>query len=210
MAVLGHTAYVEVASPNLDNLLQDLSMLEFTLQSDLLTDGQLLLMCQSGSEQVLGITYVTDRPTREVPMLPALHLQVSSGAADEAIQRSGERNALLGYLDAIVIPSANPVADRRTLEEVGFFVLEEFTGEHAQSDVTDGLVTLSLAAHARRPYLQYRQELSLDILEEFQALDGIACDVRLGGEQLRDGVSHVRLTLRGGLTIVVIHDANYE
>lgn len=210
MAVLGHTARFAITTPNREELLQDLAQLEFVIDDQFATDGQILLSCEEGPETSFRLSYVSDRPVVRIPDGVTLPVEVAIADAHSAVQRSGERNPLLGYLDAIVVPSQDPVADRRKLEEVGFFVLEEFAGAHTQSDVTDGLVTLSLAEHARRPFLQYRQELTKALIDDVQSLEGITCAVHLGGEQLRDGVSHLRLTLRGGITIVVIHDANYE
>lgn len=210
MAVLGHTARLAITTPSLDAFLEDLLQLEFDVQDQFATDGQILLSCQQGPERAYQLAYQSDRPTPAVPDGLGLPITVTAGDAGSAIQRTGERNPLLGYLDAIVVPSTDPLANRRALEDVGFFVLEEFVGTNTQSDVTDGLVTLSLASHARKPFLQYRQELTAAVLADLHSLEGIACTMHLGGEQLRDGVSHMRLTLRDGFTIVVIHDGNYE
>lgn len=217
MAALGHTARVTIGAADLTSSIEAWQQLEFdvTDQGDgwaHLSDGQVLLRVVHNGPSVMTLTYEQSHElgSATAQILPSLGIQHLQRPSTLAERRTGARNAALGYVDAMVIPSENPRQDREVLEQHGFFVVEEWGGAYQQSDVTDGMITLSLATHARSPYLLYRQELTTEVVEDLASLDGITCDVHIAADAADDGVSYVRLTMPDGARVVVLHDANYE
>ncbi len=231
MAFLGHTARVIVSTATLMASVEAWQLVGFTVQDQSegfarLTDGQILLTLIDDTFPSPALAYfhadpeqlaadLTDRGCEQrdvtakgltITPFDGVDVYVHQRASDKAERHSGERNALLGYLDAFSVGVADVSAARRTAEDLGFFVQEEWGAPQPRSDVTDGLITIAFQQRNVAPYLAYAVEVSDTLLEVLNECDGITVDVtEIGGE-----VSYVRLTMPEGTKIVLLHDDNYE
>ena len=193
MAVLGHTGRIIISVTSMAASSSAWQQLGFDVESTeagftRLTDGQILLTLMDSEFASPSLAYFHVDPvrllndvqgkglsTREVNEhgfvltgLGGIDVHIHQRSADNQVMPEGDQNPLLGYFDALVVGVEDPFAARTIAEEVGYFVQEEWTGDHPQSDITDGLVNLSLRKIKARPFLTYKTHLGSGVLEDLR------------------------------------------
>ena len=232
MALLGHTARLVVSTENLAASADAWHLLGFAVLEESehavrLSDGQILVTLLAEVFESPAFAYFHSDPSKVVAQLnqlgiPVQNLEDGSGVAlqpfgttdfyvhaqpsDAAERHSGGKNDLLGYLDAVCVFVPHVLQARVQAEELGFFVQEEWAGGFPRSDVTDGLMTISLQQRDTKPYLSYATELTRSVLEDLHELDGVTAKT----VEINGAVSYVRLTTPEGTQLIINHDHNYE
>ncbi len=231
MAFLGHTARVVVGSTDLKASASAWEAVGFDVQDGSehavrLTDGQILLTILQEAVGTPALAYFHADPARLQQQLqaagsppvqtradgfdlslvdvPVIH--VHARPADQADEATGGRNPVLGFLDALCVPAENARSTRRNLEQMGFFVQQEWDGPPKRSDVTDGLITLSFQEARIRPHLAYATEITADVLEQLTSIPNVTAEP----VSLNDELAFVRLIMPERTRIVIAHDDNYE
>jgi len=220
-----------VSTTSLQESVESWQALGFTVeQSDAgvarLTDGQILVTLMEQDFNSPAIAYFHADPERlaadlqgkglatrdaspsgfTVTPFDGVDIYVHRRPMEAAERHSGAKNDVLGYLDAFSVGVPDVAAARRTAENLGFFVQEEWGMPQPRSDVTDGLMTVAFHQRQARPYLAYAVEITDDLLAHLQADDGLTVAVtEIDGE-----ISYVRVTTPEGTRVVLLHDDNYE
>ena len=191
MAVLGHTARIITSVTSMAASTAAWQAIGFNVESSeagvtRLTDGQVLITLMDQEFNGPALAYFHVDPvrllnnvqgkglsTREVNEhgfilegLGGIDVHVHQRSEDKAAIPNGDQNPLLGYFDALVVGVDEPFASRAVAEEVGFFVQEEWTGDYPQSDITDGLLNLSLRKVNASPFLTYKTDLNSGVLDD--------------------------------------------
>ena len=231
MAYLGHSARIVVSTTSLQESIESWRSLGFTLErSDAgvarMTDGQILVTLMEQDFQSPAMAYFHADPERLASDLQGKGLAIRNASPsgftvtpfdgvdvyvhqrpmETAERHTGAKNDVLGYLDAFSIGVQDVAATRRTAENIGFFVQEEWGMPQPRSDVTDGLMTVAFHQRQARPYLAYAVEITDDLVAHLQADDGLTVTVtEIDGE-----ISYVRVTTPEGTRVVLLHDDNYE
>lgn len=222
MSVLGHTARLLISTADLRASALAWEAVGFQVQSNSetsiqLTDGQLLLTLREqeffSPALAYGTSDIAAASTATIPgpdgktlmylhALPVTMAQVASG----------EQNRFLGYFDALVVQVGDVLNARRWAEELGFFVLEEFGGMYPQSDVTDGLSTLSFRKNEMvGRSLVYVTDIDEDLADDITT----SLQEKLGDEvadsvavfrDANNNVAMIRLLLPEGTRITIVQD----
>lgn len=220
MAKLGHSAFVAIYTTELQKSVEAWKAVGFSVistEQDItrLTDGQLLIAFSDREFPSPGVAYFDaasfGAACEEIVGPDGAVLFVRHGMpVDQAIRPTKEANALLGHVDSFVVGVPDALVARRWTEEQGFFVLEEFGGAHPQSEVTDGLVTLSLRQGFPGRMLTYTADVDEDLA------DAITEQLyTVGGEDLantvtvlrdEDEVDTILMTMPEGTRISVVRD----
>lgn len=221
MAHLGHTARLIVSTSNMATSVAAWSVIGFTVTSvderiTRMTDGQLLLSLVEQEFPSPGISY--DNAGEQTESTPELigpdnkTLFFSTYRPLQDSERpSKEQNPALGYIDALVVGVADVPEARQWAEAHGFFVLEEFGDPQPQSDVTDGLATLSFRHGYTGRFLSYTTDIDRDLADDLIAslAEAVGNDVADSTTTLRgvDGrVDTIRLVMPEGTVIMISQD----
>lgn len=231
MAYLGHSARVVVSTASLQDSVEVWQSLGFTLeQADAgvarLTDGQILITLMEQDFNGPALAYfhadperlaadlqgkglaIRDRSPTGLTVTPfeGVDVYVHQRPIETAERHSGAKNDVLGYLDAFSVGVRDVATARRTAENLGFFVQEEWGMPQPRSDVTDGLITVAFHQRQARPYLAYAVEINDELIGLLQAVNGLIVSVtEIDGE-----ISYIRVTTPEGTRVVLLHDDNYE
>ena len=231
MALLGHTARVIVSTTALVASADAWQRVGFAVHDQSegfarLTDGQVLLTLIEDVFPSPALAYFHADPeqlardlqdrgieqrdvsAKGLTITPFLGVDVyvHQRSSDKAERHTGERNNVLGYLDAFSVGLPDVSAARRTAEDLGYFVQEEWGMPAPRSDVTDGLITIAFQQRTASPYLAYAVEITDELIEHLQELEGVTVQVR----EINGDISYIRLTMPEGTQIVLLHDNNYE
>ncbi len=194
------------------------SALGFTIEStssqiSRLTDGQLLLALVEQEFPSPGLAYFhadsfeAADSTIEAPGNLIIFRHPSP--LESARKPSKEQNALLGYFDALVVPTEDVKGARQWAEENGFFVVEEWGNPQPQSDVTDGLITLSFRQGYASKMIGYLTDIDEDLVQEITdamreataSSDAVAVRRSTNGD-----VELIRVLMPEGTIVVVVPD----
>jgi hypothetical protein len=228
IALLGHTARIIISVTSMSESTAAWEAAGFEIESQKagftrLTDGQVLvsLIEQDFSSPALAYFHVdhvrlatelagrglTTREANETGFVVegpgGVDIHIHQRPIDQKAEPTGEQNPLFGYFDALVTGAEDPFIERRKAEEMGFFVQEEFVGDFPQSDVTDGLVNLSIRTKVKTPFLVYRTDVTKELVMELQESFTERCRVTVN----KDGtVAMVTLTMPEGTRIMITND----
>jgi hypothetical protein len=179
-----------------------------------LTDGQLLLTLIEQEFPSPGIAYFHT---------PALEDQetVITGPGNltmfrhpspltSAQQPTREQNPLLGFFDGLVVGVDDVKGARQWAEEYGYFVLEEFGEPQPQSDVTDGLMTISFRKGYQTKQLCYTTDIDQVLADDISAgmieALGKESDAVLVRHDDHGNVELIRVAMPEGTLVTIVPD----
>lgn len=173
MAKLGHTAAVTIAAMDRKKSIQAWEALGFDVvhknnHITRLTDGQLLLEIIEQEFPFFGVTYYSSaiNHARELHGPDGSNMIIQRHAPNsEASLPSKEQSPLLGYFESLAIGVTNLPPARAWAEDNGFLVLEEYGDPHPQSDLTDGLLSISLRQGFSGRWIVYNTELDKELVD---------------------------------------------
>lgn len=214
MALLGHTAIIRVPCRDIQQSAQAWEAVGFEGVAagegiTRLSDGQLLLDLVKQEFPFITICYCNAGTDHRVVNGPddkeLLSLQHVPRAQLQAPTK--EQNGVLGYFESLAIGVPSARTARNWAEQHGYFVLEEFSGQHPQSDVTDGLLTLSFRENLSGRWLNYCTELDEDLYNDLTdaTADHGNVDVK-AYRNSNDNIDMIRIDMADGVRIVVTHD----
>ena len=217
MAKLGHTATVTIAAMDVKKSIKAWEAVGFDVihsnnQITRLTDGQLLLEIIEQEFPFFGVTYYGGASNQE----RELHgpdgsnmIKQRHAPSSEASLPSKEQSPLLGYFESFAIGVASLPPARAWAEDNGFFILEEYGDPHPQSDLTDGLISISLRQGFSGRWIIYNTELDKELVDDIeQALKSVdPLSNPVTALQNETGkIDVVRIDMPDGIRIVITQD----
>lgn len=228
MAHLGHTARIIISCDNLEDSIDAWERIGFVVESTFqgivrITDGQVLVTLLAEEFDSPALAYFNSAPeilynscldsglrvernekgVVKLSELLGLDVYVHPREIEEQELPSGEQSPLFGYFDGLAVAVDDVTETRMLAEDLGFFVQEEWFGDTAQSDVTDGLMLLSLRSKLATPMLTYSAHIDEDLIQSVtQALGSNAEITRHESGR----AWFVRLRMPEGTLITIAHE----
>ncbi len=177
MALLGHTARYVIPSDNPEAHALAWEALGFTVEDHSpdavrLTDGQILLTLLKEDLKGPALAYFNADPDKDFIASPfGVDIYIHKRPYEEHLSPTRESNDLLGFFDGLVVGVDDVAAAREASESYGYFLQEEWGGEHPQSDITDGLCVVSLRKQKTTGIFSYTTDLSESLVDEMDVAE---------------------------------------